>query len=108
MTMRLDEWCDTCKEYDQERHCCPRFNHVIRTMLDDVRKEAYKHGKSKGIKKGIAMSHKSGVWMYERGFAGFGKCSVCGSLWESSITQNCFCKYCPRCGAEMVDDVIKF
>lgn len=30
---RLDEWCTDCKEYDQERHCCPRFNHVIRATL---------------------------------------------------------------------------
>lgn len=56
MTMRLDEWCDTCKEYDQQNHSCPRFNRVIRETLDDVRKEAYKHGKSKGIKKGLAMA----------------------------------------------------
>lgn len=53
---QLDEWCDDCKEYDKERHCCPRFNRVIRETLDDVRKEAYKHGKSKGIKKGRAMA----------------------------------------------------
>lgn len=56
--MKLDEWCDDCAEYDKERHCCPRFNHVIRTTLDDVRKEAYKHGKSKGIKKGLAMAQR--------------------------------------------------
>ena len=54
--MKYDEWCESCKEYDKENHCCPRFNHVIRTTLDDVRKEAYKHGKSKGIKKGLAMA----------------------------------------------------
>ena len=35
----LDEWCSECKEYDQERHCCPRWNRVIRTTLDDARKE---------------------------------------------------------------------
>ena len=33
---KLDEWCDDCKEYDQERHCCPRWNRVIRQTLDDV------------------------------------------------------------------------
>ena len=26
----LDEWCHNCKEYDTERHCCPRYNRVIR------------------------------------------------------------------------------
>lgn len=32
----LDEWCDTCKEYDQERHCCPRWNRVIKATLEEV------------------------------------------------------------------------
>lgn len=36
---RLDEWCTECKEYDHERHCCPRFNHVIRTTLQEVQAE---------------------------------------------------------------------
>lgn len=29
------EWCTDCKEYDQEKHCCPRFNKVIRTTLQE-------------------------------------------------------------------------
>lgn len=36
---RMDEWCTDCKEYDNERHCCPRFNHVIRTTLQEVQAE---------------------------------------------------------------------
>ena len=36
---KLDEWCKDCKEYDQERHCCPRFNRVIRTAIDDAQPE---------------------------------------------------------------------
>ena len=55
---QLDEWCDDCAEYDKERHCCPRFNRVIRTTLDDVRKDAYKLGKSKGIKRGMAIAKR--------------------------------------------------
>lgn len=35
----LDEWCPDCKEYDAERHCCPRFNRVIRETLADMKKE---------------------------------------------------------------------
>lgn len=31
-----DEWCTDCKEYDQERHCCPRWNRVIRQTLKDA------------------------------------------------------------------------
>ena len=29
----LDEWCTDCSEYDSEKHCCPRYNRVIRTAL---------------------------------------------------------------------------
>ena len=35
----LDEWCTDCKEYDQEKHCCPRWNRVIRETLKDARPE---------------------------------------------------------------------
>ena len=34
-----DEWCTDCKEYDKERHCCPRFNRVIRTALGEAQSE---------------------------------------------------------------------
>lgn len=34
------EWCTDCKEYDQERHCCPRWNRVIRETVEEVRKNA--------------------------------------------------------------------
>ena len=32
----LDEWCSDCKEYDSDRHCCPRWNRVIRETLKDA------------------------------------------------------------------------
>ena len=35
----LDEWCNTCREYDTERHCCPRFNRVIREALKEAQPE---------------------------------------------------------------------
>ena len=35
----MTEWCTDCSEYDQERHCCPRFNKVIRTTLQDAQPE---------------------------------------------------------------------
>ncbi len=31
-----DEWCTDCKEYDQDRHSCPRWNKVIRKTLEDA------------------------------------------------------------------------
>lgn len=36
----LDEWCTDCREYDNERHCCPRFNRVIRETAEEVRQNA--------------------------------------------------------------------
>ena len=35
----LDEWCTDCKEYDSERHCCPRYNRVIREAVEEVKEE---------------------------------------------------------------------
>lgn len=35
----MDEWCTDCKEYDQERHCCLRFNRVIRETLKEAQPE---------------------------------------------------------------------
>ena len=33
---RVDKWCIDCKEYDHDKHCCPRFNKVIRQTLDVI------------------------------------------------------------------------
>ncbi len=33
----LDEWCTDCKEYDHERHCCPRFNRVIQETVEELK-----------------------------------------------------------------------
>ena len=33
---KMDEWCHDCKEYDSEKHCCPRWNRVIRETLRDA------------------------------------------------------------------------
>lgn len=32
----LDEWCTDCSEYDHERHCCPRWNRVIREAVKEA------------------------------------------------------------------------
>lgn len=29
------EWCNGCKEYDNERHCCPRWNKAIRETVEE-------------------------------------------------------------------------
>ena len=38
----INSWCINCKEYDKEKHSCPRFNRVIKQTLDD----AYRHGET--------------------------------------------------------------
>jgi len=35
----LDEWCTDCKEYDKEKHCCPRFTKVIRETLKEIKEK---------------------------------------------------------------------
>ena len=37
--MSFDEWCTDCKEYDKDKHCCPRWNRVIRQTLKDMKEE---------------------------------------------------------------------
>lgn len=43
----IDEWCHDCKEYDKERHCCPRWNRVIRQTLKDAQPEIIHCGECK-------------------------------------------------------------
>ena len=31
------EWCDGCKEYDQEQHCCHRWSKMIRKTVEEMR-----------------------------------------------------------------------
>ena len=50
----INSWCIGCKEYDQERKCCPRYNRVIRQTLD----EAYAHGETEAE----ARFHNEIVW----------------------------------------------
>ena len=34
-----DEWCTGCKEYDQQKHSCPRFCRVIRKTVEELKSE---------------------------------------------------------------------
>ena len=78
-----DEWCTGCKEYDHERHCCPRFNRVIRTTLDEVTPQMIK-----------------GKWN-QISPAGIYECSVCG---QNVMTDDIdVYHYCHGCGAKMED-----
>lgn len=78
---RFDEWCTECKEYDKERHCCPRFNHVIRTTLQEVQER------------------KKGQWIeYDNSHC---ECSVCHEEWSYFDDEPDRFNFCPNCGADM-------
>jgi DNA-directed RNA polymerase subunit RPC12/RpoP len=34
---QIFEWCHDCREYDQEKHCCPRYNNVIRNTVEEMK-----------------------------------------------------------------------
>lgn len=31
------EWCRSCREYDQEQHCCHRWTKVIRQTVEELK-----------------------------------------------------------------------
>ncbi len=81
------EWCDTCKEYDQEKHCCHRWSKVIRDTIEEMKQE---------------QEPKTGHWVHGE------YCSECGCdvpayiidwKWQKDMDA----KYCPNCGAKMVE-----
>lgn len=81
------EWCTGCKEYDQEKHCCPRWNKVIRNTVGELKLEK-----------------PSGTW---RHYEGEITCSECGSSFYDEIMDLCGSdvpKFCPHCGADMRED----
>lgn len=76
-----DEWCTDCKEYDQKKHCCPRFNRVIRQTLE------------------TQIERKKGFWINRSLNIVYPEwedctCSVCG---KHSHNYD----FCPNCGADM-------
>lgn len=53
----LDEWCTDCSEYDSEKHCCPRWNRVIRNTLKDAQPERnYTNEELEIFRHGISLS----------------------------------------------------
>ena len=92
-----DEWCTDCKEYDKERHCCPRWNRVIRRALKDAQPE-----------------RKTGRWIYGEDNPGTGRdgwfCSECEhfEMWDYSADMKSaelnLPNFCPNCGARMKEE----
>jgi hypothetical protein len=83
------EWCHDCKEYDQDKHCCPRFNKVIRNTVEEI-KELYI-----GTAEWVLLDECSNSGYY---------CSYCHKKlvkegWSDTVKK---IKYCPNCGCRMV------
>jgi hypothetical protein len=86
------EWCKTCKEYNQDKHCCPRYNKVIRNAVEEMKEP------------------KVGHWIYgenEYGIDGY-HCDKCGFFvpWDYAhkfINYIKDYKFCPKCNARMVE-----
>ena len=89
-----DKWCTDCKEYDPEKHCCPRFNRVIRNALKDAQPER-KKGKWRLADKQNPEDKANGNYLYF--------CSNCFHADLHAKTQEV--PYCWYCGAEMEEDV---
>ena len=49
----------------------------------------------------VEPERKKGKWIYPSDIAGFGRCEECNALWDVSLIENKFFRYCPRCGADM-------
>lgn len=80
---QYDEWCTDCKEYDHERHCCPRFNRVIHETLDDTQAE-----------------RNTGKWIIDGHHIRCDQCgmAMCDTDREGDRIPRGFC---PSCGVRM-------
>lgn len=83
-----DEWCHDCSEYNHDKHCCPRYNKVIRNVVEEIKQP------------------KTGQWVLldECSNSGY-YCSKCHKKlvkegWSDTVKK---IKYCPNCGAKMIE-----
>ena len=65
--LNYDEWCIDCKEYNKEKHCCPRWNKVIRETLKDAQR---------WIPRSERLPEANGRYLVTRGL------NACGAMWN--------------------------
>lgn len=96
-----DDWCTECKEFDHEKHHCPRFNRVIKETAEEIR------GYMRSMEK---QEQKKGKWIIWGGMDipenhGKHKCSECGEFaptrYDKPLIKECLSDFCPNCGADM-------
>lgn len=112
-----DEWCRTCSEYDHEKHCCPRFNRVIRNAVEEMKQPktghwipvserlpedikpvivTWKNTDPKSYYQYIVGKHFIGTAHYKNG----------KWFWYSSVTEDLLAEY-GRCDCEEFDEAIE-
>lgn len=84
-----DEWCHDCKEYDKEKHYCPRWSRIIRRTAEEMKAE---------LPSTEAKPVKHGRWEYPYVGTAYKRCSVCGFTHNHIPTKS---HYCCNCGARM-------
>lgn len=88
-----DEWCTDCKEYDPSRHCCPRFNRVIRETLKEARSEQQWIPCSERLPgeadyKGCQECIDGAVWYYtDKGAMGLGYYYESTKAWSTTYDE---------------------
>jgi hypothetical protein len=76
------EWCKTCSEYNQDKHCCPRFNKVIRNAVEEIKQSKTGHWIS-------YWDEEARCYVY--------KCPECGN--KQPFDTKC----CWECGTRLID-----
>ena len=64
-----EEWCHDCKEYDHDKHCCPRYNKVIRKAVEEMKQPKTGHCKD-------CKWWKDSDGMYRRGVGAESSCPI--------------------------------
>lgn len=121
----LDEWCTECKEYDHEKHNCPRYNRVIREAVEEIQENQIPENsawfrisetlvdESKGditaeqavdkirdyLKRMEKPERKKGKWINHQN-DGYVDCPFCGALTTCSDGIEDL-HFCFSCGAEL-------
>ena len=80
------EWCNGCKEYDQENYCCHRWTSRIRDALEELKQSRLDELRPKG--KWEYVDYGNGLGNYH--------CSEC-----HNIKQQMYHNFCGNCGADM-------
>lgn len=78
-----DEWCHDCSEYNHDKHCCPRYNKVIRKSVEGIKQP----------KMGHWIANAPQYDMLNPQYI----CSECGNAHTRTTP------YCEMCGTKMIE-----